>query len=281
MRFGENINYLWKMKELILIILLFCSAFSVKAQNLVLNGSFELNNYTNCYNDINDDFEYNTKIHYSTNFGDDYTTSLFKLPCWACSPPVLWGGMAKEGDWALILIGQDETHILPPPLDTIHIIKQGKISLELDAPLLSTKRYKLSFWIKDPPPEPNCMYTKNNYINVGISNYEDSLGKHLITSIYGDTAWKEYTYVFETQNAEEYLTVTVGLNGIIDYAVFIDHFVLTETQEPLTTGINEISQEEKKLLKIVDILGRESKSKNGLLFYIYSDGTVEKKIIIE
>ena len=125
------------------------------------------------------------------------------------------------------------------------------------------------------------MYTKNNYINVGISNYEDSLGKHLITSIYGDTAWKEYTYVFETQNAEEYLTVTVGLNGIINYAVFIDHFVLTETQEPLTTGINEISQEEKKLLKILDILGRESKSKKGLLFYIYSDGTVEKKIIVQ
>jgi len=37
----------------------------------------------------------------------------------------------------------------------------------------------------------------------------------------------------------------------------------------------------KELLKIVDILGRESKSKKGLLFYIYSDGTVEKLIIIE
>ena len=42
-----------------------------------------------------------------------------------------------------------------------------------------------------------------------------------------------------------------------------------------------IAQQEKHLLKIVDILGKESKSKKGLLFYIYSDGTVEKKIIIE
>ena len=81
--------------------------------------------------------------------------------------------------------------------------------------------------------------------------------------------------------AEEYITVTVGVNDTIDYAVFIDHFVLTETQESLTTGINEISQEEKKLLKILDILGRESKSKKGLLFYIYSDGTVEKKLIVQ
>ena len=38
----------------------------------------------------------------------------------------------------------------------------------------------------------------------------------------------------------------------------------------------------KNLIKIVDILGREIKgTKNKLLFYIYDDGTVEKRIIIE
>ena len=38
----------------------------------------------------------------------------------------------------------------------------------------------------------------------------------------------------------------------------------------------------KRLLKVIDILGRESNEKrNTLLFYIYNDGTVEKKIIIE
>jgi len=123
---------------------------------------------------------------------------------------------------------------------------------------------------------------KNNYINVGVSNYEDSLGRHLITTNYGDTEWQEYTYVFETQNAEAYITVTVGVNGMIDYSVFIDHFVLTETEEALTVGINESPQAEKKLLKIVGILGKESEAQQkGLLFYIYTDGTVEKKLIIE
>ena len=39
---------------------------------------------------------------------------------------------------------------------------------------------------------------------------------------------------------------------------------------------------EKMLLKITDILGRETRGKkNEPLFYIYDDGTVEKKIIIE
>jgi len=38
----------------------------------------------------------------------------------------------------------------------------------------------------------------------------------------------------------------------------------------------------KKLLKITDLLGRETKGfKNDVLFYIYDDGTVEKRIVIE
>ncbi len=265
------------------ILILLCCAFNTKAQqNLVLNGSFELNSASQCVSDLDSKVDYDNTVSFSKHFGDKYTTALFKPPCWVCSPPVLWGGAAKEGDWTLAIHGRHEIHVLPPPDDTIHIIKQGKISLELDAPLLDNKHYKLSFWIKDPPPEPICIQGKNNYINVGISNYEDSLGRHLITTNYGDTAWQEYTYVFETQNAEQYLTVTVGLNGIIDYSVFIDNFVLTETEEPLSVGINEIPQQQKQLLKIVDILGKEANPKQkGILFYIFSDGTVEKKVLVE
>ena len=37
----------------------------------------------------------------------------------------------------------------------------------------------------------------------------------------------------------------------------------------------------KELLKIIDLLGRETKGTNQPLFYIYDDGTVEKRIIIE
>ena len=47
-----------------------------------------------------------------------------------------------------------------------------------------------------------------------------------------------------------------------------------------TTAIHEISSE-KKLIKITDILGREiRKQNNTALFYIYDDGSVEQKIII-
>jgi len=48
-----------------------------------------------------------------------------------------------------------------------------------------------------------------------------------------------------------------------------------------TTSIEEESTN-KELLKAIDILGRESKEiKNQPLFYIYDDGTVDKKMIIE
>ena len=49
-------------------------------------------------------------------------------------------------------------------------------------------------------------------------------------------------------------------------------------------GVNSIEEHttNKQLLKITDILGREvNEKRNTTLFYIYNDGTVEKKMIIE
>jgi len=48
--------------------------------------------------------------------------------------------------------------------------------------------------------------------------------------------------------------------------------------------VNAVKEQNKnkKLLKITDLLGRETKGfKNDVLFYIYDDGTVEKRIVIE
>jgi hypothetical protein len=50
---------------------------------------------------------------------------------------------------------------------------------------------------------------------------------------------------------------------------------------PNTTSISEINTN-KKLLNIIDVLGRATKeTRNTLLFYIYDDGTVERKITID
>ena len=48
----------------------------------------------------------------------------------------------------------------------------------------------------------------------------------------------------------------------------------------IPSALNELNLS-KKLVRIIDMLGRETNQINQPLFYIYDDGTVEKKIIIE
>ena len=48
-----------------------------------------------------------------------------------------------------------------------------------------------------------------------------------------------------------------------------------------STAVEVIEPLKIKFLKVTDILGRETKATNQLLFYIYNDGTVEKKVVIE
>ena len=48
------------------------------------------------------------------------------------------------------------------------------------------------------------------------------------------------------------------------------------------TAINELNFSNRKLLKVVDILGRNANgNKDQPLFYLYDDGTVEKKVILD
>ncbi len=60
-----------------------------------------------------------------------------------------------------------------------------------------------------------------------------------------------------------------------------DIFVLKLTQTISDLNENLINKE-KTLIKIINVLGRETIPKSNMpLFYIYNDGTVEKKIILE
>ena len=50
---------------------------------------------------------------------------------------------------------------------------------------------------------------------------------------------------------------------------------------PLSISTSTLT-DDKKLLKVVDAIGREVNVKlNTILFYIYDDGTIEKKTIIK
>ena len=81
------------MKKLTLITLLFC-AFSIKAQNLILNGSFEMNNSTDCYDVISSWIAGGTGIDYGVCFGNK--VEIHRDSCVKCIPTIFWGGGHKK-----------------------------------------------------------------------------------------------------------------------------------------------------------------------------------------
>ena len=76
--------------------------------------------------------------------------------------------------------------------------------------------------------------------------------------------------------------MTIDAN--IEIWKFVSRYDINGLIGCVTSSINENNRQNdnKQLIKIVDLLGRESKDfKSQPLFYIYDDGTVDKKIIIE
>ena len=77
------------------------------------------------------------------------------------------------------------------------------------------------------------------------------------------------------------MSITNSSAGSAGYYYFYYNIEVEVPCEGVTTEINEFYTN-KKLVKIVDMLGRKViESNNSLLFYIYEDGSVEKHLIIE
>ena len=95
----------------------------------------------------------------------------------------------------------------------------------------------------------NSIIDQYNIPKEGVMNFDQTFSKYIPAN--------EYTL------AERGVS-TIKING---------------TNVSLTPSVN---LENKKLIKIVDVLGRVvEKSRNTLLFYIYDDGSVEEKIFVE
>ena len=68
--------------------------------------------------------------------------------------------------------------------------------------------------------------------------------------------------------------IETDVNGCVGEEETIIVYIIINSIEDLNTNF-------KKLIKITDLLGRETKQTNQPLFYIYDDGTVEKRITID
>ncbi len=85
--------------------------------------------------------------------------------------------------------------------------------------------------------------------------------------------------LFVNPNEEGPITFTADISSELgDNVYFIDSSIIINCPSTTIENIGSL----KRLVKVVDLLGRESDEENNkILFYLYSDGTVEKKIIIE
>jgi len=78
------------------------------------------------------------------------------------------------------------------------------------------------------------------------------------------------------------LTVSGDYSVTLINSVGCDSIVNLNLTITIPSGILNITNTEKTLLKVTDMLGQETPHKrNTPLFYIYDDGTVEKRIVIE
>jgi Leucine-rich repeat (LRR) protein len=107
-----------------------------------------------------------------------------------------------------------------------------------------------------------CLNVKNgNNINMWTMDAEYNAGLSCIEV--DDVAWSTANW-------------TVGSS--IDAQMYFS----TACGSPCAVGIDELNNSSKQLLKIVDLMGRETTYKpNMMLIYIYSDGTVEKVFKLE
>ncbi len=54
------------------------------------------------------------------------------------------------------------------------------------------------------------------------------------------------------------------------------------TSCPFSTGVNELKTPTKNVVRIIDVLGRETTPEpNKVFIYLYSDGTIERKLIVK
>ena len=87
--------------------------------------------------------------------------------------------------------------------------------------------------------------------------------------------------VFQASNDIEYITCKAPPRSGWAWVLLDDFRLHTDTN---ASGVAHYSiTKPKKLLRIIDVLGRERKRQQPdvPLFYIYDDGTVEKRLIIE
>jgi hypothetical protein len=287
------------MKKLLLILATFNILFSF-AQNLVPNSGFELTETVPCgYSNSNTEFDNSLVNWNSPTFGTpDIHSTLISQDCWNNQPTSVYTGPGCSPGNQVPHTGNNfvgfYTH-------TPSIPQREYLQVQLSTPMVPGTMYYVKLYVS---LADKAGFMTNN-IGVGFSTTTTTptiggpLGyvpQVLFTNVITDKInWvllmdsivptEAYEYIIIGNFFNEALTTVVTESGCISGAYyFCDDICVSTDITTCSTGVgmNELSKPEKKLIRIVDTMGREVKDQsNTMLIYIYSDGTTEKVFNVE
>jgi hypothetical protein len=269
-------------------ILLIFVLFQSSAQNLVPDPSFE--DTAHCPISLGDTYSLNSWQSYSVT--PDYYHTCNTDPFPSCGVPANWYGYQQPHSgnayWGMITYGTGSGNY------------REIIGSELTSPLIVGTKYNVSAYVCSA----NCsmeggvfsnhlgfQFTTQSYNELNpapVNNYAQVWFDTIITdtlnwvcligSFVADSAYTSFGFGnFFTDSATQFIDL-MGCGSMLSYYYVDDISVFPNT----SVGIYELTNPKKKLIKIVDTMGRETDDKlNTLLFYIYSDGTTEKVFITE
>jgi len=124
--------------------------------------------------------------------------------------------------------------------------------------------------------------SSNQIVTIDLSNqpllFEVSCGSNQLTSLNMKNGNNQGLWYFQSTNNPSLLCIDVDDVAWADYNWSTDSWTSFSTNCS-STSINQTENSNRRLVKITDVLGREtSLKKNVILLLIYNDGTIEKKV---
>ena len=150
----------------------------------------------------------------------------------------------------------------------ITLLAQTSYTINAGMPYFNPNELNISvgdtvYWINDGGNH-NVNFDLNSITGLSFNNPESFVSTPT-------TSADIFSYIF-----------TIAGTYYYDCSVY-GHASAGMTGKITVNSMNSINEKlyTKKILNIIDLSGKFSKQKNQLLFYIYDDGTVEKRIVIE